>query len=197
MRKTSKFSLLAAAAIFAGSLGFTFASATSATAHASLESSNPAANSVVATAPSSVTLTFGEKLMVMAGADAANQIQVTDEAKARVDNADSKVTGEVLTVSLKPGLTDGTYSVDYRVVSEDGHPIEGRYNFTVGSAQVGGTSASSESTAPPMESPTPTLYKVQTQDDGANGTAIGIGVAIGAVIIAAAMVFLFRRLKRN
>jgi methionine-rich copper-binding protein CopC len=68
-------------------------------AHAELETSNPEANSVVSAAPGVVSLTFGEKLMVMAGEDAANQVQVTDASNARVDNGDYQVTGEVLTVS--------------------------------------------------------------------------------------------------
>jgi methionine-rich copper-binding protein CopC len=70
-------------------------------AHAELETSNPEANSVIGSAPGVVSLTFGEKLMVMTGEDAANQVQVTDASNARVDNGDYQVTGEVLTVSLK------------------------------------------------------------------------------------------------
>ena len=124
-------------------------------AHAELETSNPEANSVIGSAPAVVSLTFGEKLMVMDGQKDANQVQVTNSDKERVDAGDSQVNSQVLTVSLKPDLADGTYTVTYRVVSEDGHPIEGFYDFA-----VNGMARSGEAT--PMavddQSPVPTLY---------------------------------------
>jgi copper resistance protein C len=160
-------------------------------AHAELETSNPEANSVVGAAPQVVSLTFGEKLMVMEGDKEANQIQVTDGAGTRVDNGDYQVTGEVLTVSLKPDQADGTYKVTYRVVSEDGHPIEGVYEF-----EVNGMARSGEAT--PMaiddQTPMPVLYDAPAAE-AQNGVAIGAGVAVGAVLIGGGMFFLFRRIK--
>jgi methionine-rich copper-binding protein CopC len=160
-------------------------------AHAELETSNPEANSVIGAAPGVVSLTFGEKLMVMEGEEAANQVQVTDSSNARVDSGDFQVTGEVLTVSLKPDLADDTYKVTYRVVSEDGHPIEGVYEF-----DVNGMARSGEAT--PMaidDSPVPTLYAVDDAAASNNGVAIGIGVAVGAVLVAGGMFYLFRKIR--
>ena len=160
-------------------------------AHAELESSNPEANSVIGSAPAVLSLTFGEKLMAMEGEKDANQVQVTNSANARVDNGDYQVTGEVLTVSLKPDLADDTYKVDYRVVSEDGHPIEGVYEF-----EVNGMARSGEAT--PMaiddQSPMPVLYDAPAAE-APNGVAIGAGVAVGALLIGGGMLFLFRRIK--
>ena len=160
-------------------------------AHAELETSNPEANSVIGSAPAVVSLTFGEKLLVLEGQTDANQIEVTDSSNSRVDNGDYQVTGEVLTVSLKPDLADDTYKVTYRVVSEDGHPIEGVYEFN-----VNGMARSGEAT--PMaidDSPMPTLYAAEDQDAAANSTAIGIGVAVGAVLVGGGMFFLFRKMR--
>jgi copper resistance protein C len=186
--KTSRLSFIAAAAIFFAAL----IPATSASAHAELETSNPEANSVVGAAPQVVSLTFGEKLMVIAGEDAANQVQVTDESKARVDNGDYQVTGEVLTVSLKPELADGTYTVTYRVVSEDGHPIDGVYEFT-----VNGMARSGEATPMAIDdgSPMPMLYQSNEETSEGNGAVIGWSVAAGAVVVGVAMFFLFRKLR--
>lgn len=160
-------------------------------AHAELESSNPEANSVVGAAPEVVSLTFGEKLMVIEGEPDANQVQVTDGSDARVDNSDYQVAGEVLTVSLKPDQADGTYKVTYRVVSEDGHPIEGVYEF-----DVNGMARSGEAT--PMaiddQSPMPVLYDAPAAE-APNGAAIGAGVAVGAVLVGGGMFFLFRRIR--
>jgi methionine-rich copper-binding protein CopC len=160
-------------------------------AHTELESSNPEANSVIGAAPAVVSLTFGEKLMVIDGEADANQVQVTNGANERVDNGDYQVTGEVLTVSLKPDLADDDYKVTYRVVSADGHPIEGVYEFA-----VNGMARSGEAT--PMaiddESPMPVLYDAPAAE-APNGAAIGAGVAVGAVLVGGGMFFLFRRIR--
>jgi methionine-rich copper-binding protein CopC len=162
-------------------------------AHAELETSNPEANSVIGAAPQVVSLTFGEKLMVIADQADANQVEVTDGANNRVDNGDYQVTGEVLTVSLKPEQADGTYKVTYRVVSEDGHPIEGVYEF-----DVNGMARSGEAT--PMavdDTPVATLYDdaSATEEASDNGAATGWAVAVGAVVVGGAMFFLFRRIR--
>jgi methionine-rich copper-binding protein CopC len=186
---TSKLSLIAAAAIFFAAL----LPAASASAHAELETSNPEANSLVSSAPGVVSLTFGEKLMVMTGEDAANQVQITDSSNVRADNGDYQVTGEVLTVSLKPNLADDTYKVTYRVVSEDGHPIEGVYEFTVNSM-----ARSLEATPMAVDegSPSPMLYQAGTEEPaGNNDAAIGWSVAVGAVLIGAATFYLFRKIR--
>lgn len=168
--------------------------AQAASAHAELETSNPEANSVIGSAPAVVTLTFGEKLMVMEGQADANEVQVTNSASERVDKGDFQVTGEVLTVSLKPDLADDTYKVTYRVVSEDGHPIDGVYEF-----EVNGMARSGEATPMAVDdsAPTATLYDAKAKDEESsdNGAATGIAVAVGAVIVGAGMLFVFRRFK--
>ncbi|MFM6966062.1 MAG: copper resistance protein CopC [Rhodoluna sp.] len=168
--------------------------AQAASAHAELETSNPEANSVIGSAPAVVTLTFGEKLMVMEGQADANEVQVTNSASERVDKGDFQVTGEVLTVSLKPDLADDTYKVTYRVVSEDGHPIDGVYEF-----EVNGMARSGEATPMAVDdsAPTATLYDAKAKDEESsdNGAATGIAVAVGAVIVGAGMLFMFRRFK--
>ena len=160
-------------------------------AHAELETSNPEANSVIGAAPEVISLTFGENLMVLEGEVAANQVQVEDTMKVRVDNGDYQVNGGVLTVSLKAGLPDDTYRVTYRVVSEDGHPIEGVFEFEVSAAAQSGE-------ATPMvisEAPEAALYEVPAEEAPANGVVIGISVAVGALVVAAAMFFMFRRIR--
>jgi methionine-rich copper-binding protein CopC len=163
-------------------------------AHAELESSNPEANSVIGSAPEVISLTFGEKLMVLEGEVAANQVQVEDSMKVRVDNGDFQVNGNVLTVSLKPGLPDDAYTITYRVVSADGHPIEGLVDFEVSAAARSG-----EATPMPIsEQPEATLYEAPAEEEQpANGLAIGVGVLVGAVVVAGAMFFVFRRFKAD
>jgi methionine-rich copper-binding protein CopC len=167
-------------------------------AHTELETSNPEANSVIGAAPSVVSLTFGEDLMIIEGEKDANQVQVTNGENSRVDNGDYQVNGKVLTVSLKPDRADDTYKVGYRVVSADGHPIEGGYEF-----HVNGMARSGQATpvAVDDQSPVPLLYDANSAartakvPDSNEGAAIGAGVAVGAVLIGGGMFFLFRRIK--
>lgn len=102
-------------------------------AHAALETSTPAANSVLETGPSSIVLDFDEDVEVglasvkLFGADGAG-VQLGSPAAG----ADSTV----VTVSV-PTLTDGLYAVIWKVTSADGHAVEGAFSFQVGTATSG------------------------------------------------------------
>jgi methionine-rich copper-binding protein CopC len=95
-------------------------------AHAQLLVSTPAAGSVVYKWPSTVTITFDDDLIVF---EDANQLVVTDSKKRRVDAGISVVTGASLSVSLKKAKRYGKYTVTYRVISADGHPVSQSYPF--------------------------------------------------------------------
>jgi hypothetical protein len=45
------------------------------------------------------------------------------------------------------------------------------------------------------DSPVPTLYAVDDAAASNNGVAIGIGVAVGAVLVAGGMFYLFRKIR--
>ncbi len=83
-------------------------------AHATLVSSEPAADAVLAAAPARLILTFNEPVspLVMRLA-APSGTSTTLEATA--DH------GASLAVALPPGLGTGTHVLSWRVVSLDGH----------------------------------------------------------------------------
>ena len=58
-----------------------------------------------------------------------NSITVTDPRGRRVNIEPTEVLGNQLIVKLRPSRLLGRYTVSYRVVSEDGHPISSRYTF--------------------------------------------------------------------
>ena len=101
----------------------------SANAHAQLTSSNPKKNQIVKALPSLVWLEFDGDLLSF-GDKQIHKITVTNSIKKRVDSGGPIVGGARISTKLKTGLPAGKYLVSYRVVSEDGHPIEGRYSFT-------------------------------------------------------------------
>jgi copper transport protein len=113
-------------------LGVTLAAPGDASAHALLQSADPAAGSTVASAPAAVTITFGE-----APDPRLSSVKVLD-AGGR-DMAGGPVGGvagrpDQLRLPLKP-LSDGVYTVSWRTVSAvDSHVAAGSYAFGVGVA---------------------------------------------------------------
>ncbi|MEV6211449.1 FixH family protein [Kitasatospora sp. NPDC051914] len=132
--------LAAAAAVLLGSAG-------TAAAHATLVSTDPAQGSVAATAPAAVTLTFSEGVSLT-----ADSVRVLDPAGKQVDNGDaSHVDGKDASarVTLRPGIGNGTYTVAWRAVSEDSHPVGGAFTFSIGAPSDTSVSASSVQGAEP------------------------------------------------
>lgn len=101
----------------------------SANAHAQLTSSVPRKNQTIKMLPNLVWLEFDGDLITLDG-KAVNELTVTNSKKVRVDIGGSIVGGARISTKLKPGLPSGKYMVSYRIVSEDGHPVDGSFSFT-------------------------------------------------------------------
>nr|WP_127895152.1 copper resistance protein CopC [Streptomyces sp. S10(2018)] len=126
-----------------------------ASAHAALNSTDPGDGAVLQRAPGHVTLTFSESVglrddsfRVLDPGGHRVRTGVTGHAEGRSDTA---------RVALPGGLGEGTYTVAWRVVSADSHPVSGAFTFSVGKP--------SQTTAPvdtgPTEDPlTATLHKL-------------------------------------
>lgn len=105
-------------------LSFTVLFATYAGAHAAYESSDPANDSTVSSPPSRVTAEFTEPVVD------GSYLAVYDPCGARVDNGDSLVAADRITVSMSADK-QGRYRVTFKVVSSvDGHPTSGEFGFT-------------------------------------------------------------------
>jgi len=99
---------------------------TIALAHAQLVKATPAAESVLSSAPTDVTLQFSERLE-----SSFSSVNVRDASGKQVDKGDARVdTGDpkILRVSLPP-LKSGVYKVEWRAVATDLHKIQGTYIF--------------------------------------------------------------------
>ena len=130
-------------------LGIMLAGATAASAHAALLSTDPAQNTVVQTAPTEVTLHFSEQVTL-----SADDLRVFDAAGKRVDSGPTGHAGSDDTtaqVKLAPDLAQGTYTVAWRAISADTHPVSGAFTFSYGHASattaVAGETATKGSTA--------------------------------------------------
>ncbi len=97
-------------------------------AHATLVSSTPANDEVVGRAPARVVLRFNESVETALGS-----VRVYDGAAKRVDDGATRHPDPAqVEVGLRRGLSRGTYTVAWRVVSADSHPIHGAFVFHVG-----------------------------------------------------------------
>ena len=112
-----------------------FAFPVAAFAHGEMVQATPAVDSNVLTAPTEVSIEFDGKLQIIGNTN-VNSIEVTDDQGQLISSPTSVVEGNKISTKLQ--LTDitGLVSVHFRIVSEDGHPVEGDYSFTVGEMPV-------------------------------------------------------------
>ncbi|MEU7948983.1 copper resistance protein CopC [Micromonospora taraxaci] len=103
------------------------APATSASAHAVLQSSSPAASSVVPSGPSEVVLTFSESVRKVPG-----KIRIIAPDGSRADRGEPAFDNTVVTIPVSPDAGRGTYLVSFRVISADSHPVSGAFTYSVG-----------------------------------------------------------------
>jgi len=104
-------------------------------AHTKLVSGSPAAGVVVDLWPTKVVLEFDEQLQNL-GPEKANFLVVNNAVGDQVSETDEVIDGNKITVTLSPNEIKGPVLVYYRVVSTDGHPVEGEYKFTYGADEV-------------------------------------------------------------
>ncbi|WP_107440163.1 copper resistance CopC family protein [Streptomyces sp. 142MFCol3.1] len=101
-----------------------------ASAHAALTGTDPRDGSVLKTAPRQLTLTFSESVGLL---DDSFRVLSPDNRRlhtGRTGHADGR--SDTARVTLPRGLGTGTFTVVWRVVSADSHPVSGAFTFSVG-----------------------------------------------------------------
>jgi len=134
LRRVAVGALLTAAGLWVG--------AGVASAHAVLISTDPARDSVLPTLPTQISLTFGESVVLP-----PNALRVFDPDGVEVDDAQPTHPGgggATVGIGVRPGAAQGSYTVAWRVVSADTHPVSGAFTFSVGHPSA----TSAASTAP-------------------------------------------------
>ena len=124
--------LLGAAIIAAALLG----AVAPASAHDAAESTSPASGATVAMPPEQVSVTFNKNPLAL-----GSQILVNDAAGTNWSDGAVEIVDNVASQKLKAGAPAGAYTVVWRVVSSDSHPIEGSFTFTATAGTTGSTAA--------------------------------------------------------
>ena len=173
-------------------------SAAPAGAHTSLASSFPAEGEALEAGPPQVELDFAEDVssvglaLVLTGPD--GQLALGEPAAS----------GRPVTAPLAAAAGAGRYTLDWRVVSADGHTVEGEFSFTWQPAE--GFQAAAASDAPPVcgaaqasgEAAAPSASTEAPAESGAaSGTdpmwVLGTVVAVGVVLFGTLLLLTRRR----
>ncbi|MGW2645067.1 copper resistance CopC/CopD family protein [Streptomyces sp. NPDC001393] len=139
----------------AGLLLLLLGTAAPASAHAALRTTDPADGTLLRTAPRYVTLTFTESVGLLTDSfrvyDPTNHRLLTGPAEHAPGHSDTA------RVPLPAKLTAGTYTVAWRVVSADSHPVSGALTFSVGTRTATAASPAPDDTENPV---TAGLYNI-------------------------------------
>ena len=95
-------------------------------AHDTLLESDPEDGASLETSPEAITLTYSADIL-----EVSPLVRVTDESGEQIAEITPSVDGPVVTATLEEPLPAGENTIQWRVVSSDGHPIEGTLTVTV------------------------------------------------------------------
>jgi copper resistance protein C len=151
-------------------------------AHSQLEGSDPADGASLDAGPPQITLTFNEDMPP--GFDVVTVVGPDGKVW---QNGEVTTSGPTVSVPVAPLGPAGRYQVGYRVVSADGHPVQGKTSFTLTRAGSG--------TAPAQPAPTTGPAAAAAPSDG-GGTPVWPWI-LGAVVLVGAGVAAALRLGRG
>lgn len=180
--KKSSFATVVA---FAVSLLLGTALAAPALAHTALKSSDPAKNARVEIVRK-VTLTFTESVrfpvVLVRGADGK-----------RYESGRPEVDGPMVIQAVADSVPPGAYTIAWRVVSDDGHPVEGEIPFTVVAPETPAAVATASATpatgtsgavasAPQATPPTSTTPEALQATQATQGRSAGVPAWVWIIV---------------
>ena len=157
-----------------------------ASAHDQFVGADPAPGSTLTTAPVQVVVHFEEPPGHLGYA-----LVVTDPVGASVTSGEPTLSASDLAVGLAPLVHDGVYTVAYRIVADDGHPLTGSFTWTLAGSAAAATSASATASASATSSASSASGSSATVTSGPLGLWVAAGLAV--VVAAGAAVVVRRR----
>ena len=159
-------------------------------AHAALSQSDPADGARLTEQPATVSLTFNEDIQPQFAA------LVVSSGDARTHSGAVTVEGNTVSTPLATLPAAGAYTVAFRAVSADGHPITGSYTFTYAPPA---TSTATQSAAAPGPAGTQTSVAAAPRDEGHliegadNRLFWIVGILVVAILAGSAVLFRMAR----
>jgi methionine-rich copper-binding protein CopC len=152
-------------------------------AHAKLTGSSPGAGSTWEVAPTKVILEFNENVQANFAV-----VTVAGPGGSAISTGHVSVTDNKVIAGVRRPTQPGDYTVAWRVVSEDGHPVDGEFTYTLTRRAMGNTQRSSQ--PPPVASHA-------SNSSGWLRSATGLlAVVVSVVLVASALLWFQRRRER-
>ena len=159
-------------------------------AHTGLESSNPANGSSVTEALHEIILTFETKI------EETSSFKLVNDTNEEVAVSNISIVGNTMTGIVDRSIENGSYSIQWKIIGVDGHPIKGEIPFTLNAPVVEGTEEiatevvtieeASENEATTVETTEPEV------EEAANNSSVGLIIAL-VVVVAGAVFWMMRR----
>lgn len=172
----------------------------SASAHDAVTGTSPADGQNLDSAPDAIEISFTDTPLSLGSEILVEDAQGTDWTTGEVE-----IAGNSATQSISPDVPAGEYTVTWRVVSSDSHPIEGTFGFTVAETAAGASpSATSPSGQSQTAADTPepsqaaaTDAQQPTPDETGPGFPEGFVVALVAILVLALVVVVVALARRR
>ena len=107
---------------------FSISNIYSSSAHSSMIEQFPKGNETISDMPLEVKLSFDEELLDLGS---GNSVIVRNPEGTEITTGPTVLLSSKISRKLTASTLPGKYSVSYRVVSADGHVVEGTYQFTL------------------------------------------------------------------
>ena len=94
-------------------------------AHTGLTNSSPADGEDITEDVHEIELEFNTKI------ETTSTMKVFNDSKEEIIISNTQVSDNVMTGGFMSPLDNGTYTVEWKIIGADGHPIQGNYSFMV------------------------------------------------------------------
>jgi len=116
--------------IISATLILLFAFSTTVSAHTGLTRSSPAEGEDIIKDVYEIVLEFNSKI------ESTSTVKVFDESKEEIIISNTQVSDNVMTGGFMSPLDNSTYTVEWKIIGADGHPIQGTYSFMVSQEEL-------------------------------------------------------------
>ena len=173
-------------------LVLTFIIPLSAQAHTTLTTSTPAEGEVLLTQPKQLELVFGTVIEEGSAMELEGPTQ-----KYEVENI--SINENIMTGSLDEELPNGQYMISWKIIGEDGHPIEGQVPFSL-NAETVSEEPPAKSDAPEEEPAAEPQTESPEATESADNSQGGSGLLPTVLLVAAVVLVgfgLYKLLKKK
>lgn len=166
-----------------------------ASAHDAVTGTSPTDGESLGSVPDAIEISFTDTPLSL-----GSEILVEDAQGRDWTTGEVEITGNSATQPIDPDSPAGEYTVTWRVVSSDSHPIEGAFDFTVAEAAASASPSSTPSSGPSKPAAEPsqaTGAQQSTNDEDEPGFPTGFVVTLTVILLLALVIVLMALAPRR